>query len=97
MQTGSCLVPVISFGENNIFQVSRPEEKSFMATVQKYVQTHPAPTLQFCSTSYALLKCAVLQVHQCIMHDLVVISLPMPYVRPARSNIADRCTATSMT
>ena len=63
VQTGSCLVPVISFGENNIFQVSRPEEKSFMATVQKYVQLHPALNLQFCSTSYALFKCALLQWH----------------------------------
>ena len=63
MQTGSCLVPVISFGENNIFQVSRPKEKSFMATVQKYVQLHPALNLQFCSTSYALSECALLQRH----------------------------------
>lgn len=35
MQTGSPLVPVVSFGENNIFQVSKPKEKSTMALVQK--------------------------------------------------------------
>ena len=64
MQTGSCLVPVISFGENNIFQVSRPEEKSFMATVQKYVQPYPALMLRFSSTSYAPSKCALLQRHE---------------------------------
>ena len=35
VQTGSPLVPVLSFGENNIFQVSKPKEKSTMAQVQK--------------------------------------------------------------
>ena len=36
VRTGSALVPVLSFGENNIFQVSKPKEKSTMALVQKY-------------------------------------------------------------
>jgi hypothetical protein len=35
VQTGSALVPVLSFGENNIFQVSKPKERSTMAQVQK--------------------------------------------------------------
>ena len=35
VQTGSPLVPVLSFGENNIFQVSKPKGKSIMAQVQK--------------------------------------------------------------
>ena len=61
VQTGSCLVPVMSFGENNIFQVSRPQEKSFMATVQKYVQLHPALTVNVAAPPYALLMCAHLQ------------------------------------
>lgn len=36
MKTGASLVPVLSFGENNIFQVSKPKEKSTMALVQKW-------------------------------------------------------------
>ena len=64
MQTGSCLVPVISFGENNIFQVSRPEEKSFMATVQEYVQLLPTLNMPFCGTFYALFKCALQPRHE---------------------------------
>ncbi len=35
VRTGASLVPVLSFGENNIFQVSKPKEKSTMALVQK--------------------------------------------------------------
>ena len=35
VRTGSPLVPVLSFGENNIFQVSKPKEKSAMALVQR--------------------------------------------------------------
>ena len=35
VKTGASLVPVLSFGENNIFQVSKPKEKSAMALVQK--------------------------------------------------------------
>ena len=35
VRTGASLVPVLSSGENNIFQVSKPKEKSTMALVQK--------------------------------------------------------------
>ena len=81
MQTGSCLVPVISFGENNIFQVSRPEEKSVMATVQKYVQLHPALIWQLCCASYVL-SCKgmhelVLYLSPCLMSGLPEVILLM--------------------
>ena len=36
VKTGASLVPVLSFGENNIFQVSKLKEKSAMALVQKW-------------------------------------------------------------
>ncbi|CAL8469820.1 g9362 [Coccomyxa elongata] len=35
VRTGSALVPVLSFGENNMFQVSRPLEDTFTAKLQR--------------------------------------------------------------
>ncbi len=37
VRTGSALVPVLSFGENNMFQVSRPLEDTFTAKLQRYI------------------------------------------------------------
>ncbi len=42
VRTGSPLVPVLSFGENNMFQVSRPLDDTFTAKLQRYCKFHTA-------------------------------------------------------
>ena len=35
VQTGSALVPVLSFGENNMYLVAKPEDGTFTARLQR--------------------------------------------------------------
>lgn len=40
VQTGSPLVPVLSFGENNIFRVSKPDADTWLAKTQRSTHSH---------------------------------------------------------
>ncbi len=53
VQTGASLVPVLSFGENNIFTTYRPDKRSRLAKVQRCVSRSASACVLACDAQAA--------------------------------------------